>query len=163
MMKHFVKFAIVSAIVFLQVGCLKIETTLNVNKDGSGTIEESVLMSKAFVQMIKEFSQSFGDTTETEEFSLFKEDELIDAAKNYGSEVQYVSGEEISNDEWEGYRAVYSFADLNKVRLEPDPDDKISIGDESTEEQSTNEYYYFKFKPGPVAELTIDRPEIETA
>ena len=35
---------------FVLAGCLQVETTLNVKKDGSGTINEKVLFSKTFVK-----------------------------------------------------------------------------------------------------------------
>ena len=56
---------------FFIAGCLQVETTLKVKKDGSGTINEKVLFSKTFVNMIKEFAQAFQDSTSTEEFTIF--------------------------------------------------------------------------------------------
>ncbi|MCH7515854.1 MAG: hypothetical protein IIB08_01785 [Bacteroidetes bacterium] len=44
--------------------------------------------------------------------------------------------------------------------METDPNRKVEMGiDESTEK---NEYFNFKFIPGDVSELIIDRPELET-
>lgn len=37
-------------------GCLKVRTLINVNQDGTGTIEETVLMKSEFVNMMKEFA-----------------------------------------------------------------------------------------------------------
>ncbi|HEY7751480.1 MAG TPA: hypothetical protein VH917_04250 [Ignavibacteriaceae bacterium] len=153
-------FSVLFVILFLN-GCLKVETTVNVNTDGSGTIEETVFISREFADMIEEFSQSFGDTTEKEEFTLFKEDELISAAENYGEGVNYVSGEKISNDKWEGFKAVYSFSDLNTIRMKPDPDSKVSVGVEEDSLDEQKDYYYFKFTGGNVASVIIDRPDIK--
>ena len=69
------KFKTVFSFVFISLllaGCLQVDTTINVNKDGSGTINEKVLLSKTFVDMMKEFAQAFQDSASTEEFSLFK-------------------------------------------------------------------------------------------
>ena len=147
--------------VILFSGCLKVNTKININKDGSGTIEEQVLMSDAVVLMMNEFMSSFQDSTNTpEEFKLFKEDELKDKAAEYGTGVKYVSGEEVNIKGWQGYNAVYSFGDLNKIKMETDPNRKVEMGiNESTEK---NEYFNFKFIPGDVSELIIDRPELET-
>ncbi len=147
--------------VILFSGCLKVNTKININKDGSGTIEEQVLMSDAVVLMMNEFMSSFQDSTNTpEEFKLFKEDELKDKAAEYGTGVKYVSGEEVNIKGWQGYNAVYSFEDLNKIKMETDPNRKVEMGiNESTEK---NEYFNFKFIPGDVSELIIDRPELET-
>jgi hypothetical protein len=142
-------------------GCIQIETSLFVKKDGSGTINEKVVMSKTFVNMLKGFAQSFQDSTSTDEFTLFKDEEIIDDAKSYGSDVSYVSHEFINDENWEGYRAVYSFNDVSKVKLTPDPDDKVEVGMGDEKSAQAKDYYYFSFIKGDIAELIIDRPEIK--
>ncbi|MBT8379129.1 MAG: hypothetical protein KJN64_07855 [Ignavibacteria bacterium] len=149
---------IASAIIFS--GCIQIETKLFVKKDGSGTIKEKVLMSKSFVNMLKGFAQSFQDSTSEDEFTLFKDEEIKADAENYGTDVNYVSHDFIYEDNWEGYTAVYSFSDVSKIKLTPDPDDKVEVGMEEDTE-SAKDYYYFSIIKGDIAELTIDRPEIE--
>jgi hypothetical protein len=155
---RFITIAFTAAILFS--GCIQIETKLFVKKDGSGTIEERVVMSKSFVSMLKEFAQSFQDSTAQEEFVLFKEAEIMADANNYGADVHYVSHEFIYEENWEGYSAVYSFNDVSKIKLTPDPDDKVEVGMEQ-ESEAAKDYYYFSFAKGDIAELTIDRPEIE--
>jgi hypothetical protein len=145
----------------LLAGCLQVETTINVNKDGSGTINEKVLMSKTFVNMIKEFAMAFQDSASTEEFVFFKDEEIIADAKDYGEDVKYVSHTLISNDAWEGFQAVYSFSDISIVRIQPDPDSKVGVNEEEPVITVDKEYYFFKFKKGDVAELIIDRPDLE--
>ncbi len=148
--------------VTLLTGCFKVETTVKINKDGSGKIFQTVMMSKTFVEMISQFAGSFSDSSSTEEFSLFDEKEFKESAKEFGSGVQYLGGEHVSEDGWEGFRAEYAFDDLNKIRLEPEPDNKISIGmEEQNVEEEDTEYYFFKFIKGDVPEVIIDRPEIE--
>ena len=149
----------------LFTGCLQVETKLKINKDGSGTINEKVLFSKTFVNMIKNFAQSFDDSSaaDTEEFSFFKEDDIKADAKNYGENVLYVSHELINTDKWEGYIAVYSFDDISKIKIKPDPDSKVEIGNEDMESPEEEEHYFFKFISGGTPELIIDRPEIELA
>jgi hypothetical protein len=145
---------IFSIIVFS--GCLKVDTKIKLNKDGSGTIEENVLMSDAVVAMMNEFMSSFQDSsTAPEEFKLFKEDELIGKSSDYGEGVEYVSGKELIINGWNGYKAVYSFKDINQVEIETDPNTKIESG--TLDEK---EHFSFHFIPGKIAELIIDRPEL---
>lgn len=153
----------IALITVLFIGCLQVDTTINLKKDGSGTINEKVLMSKTFVNMMKEFATAFQDssTTAEEEFSFFKDDEIIADAKEYGQDVKYVSHEFISNDQWEGYEVVYSFDDISKIRIQPDPDSKMGMTEGETEVEESDEYYFFKFKKGDVSELIIDRPPID--
>ena len=153
-------------IIFLSVllaGCLQVDTTINLKKDGSGTINEKVLMSKTFVNMMKEFAMAFQDsaTAAEEEFSLFKDEDIISDATEYGDDVKYLSHSFINNDEWEGYEAIYSFDDISKIRIQPDPDSKVAMSEDETGSEDEGEYYFFKFKKGDVSELIIDRPEIE--
>jgi len=154
---------IYASLTILLVGCLQVETTINVKKDGSGTINEKVLMSKTFVNMIKEFAQAFQDSASTEEFAFFKDDEIIADAKDYGDDVKYVSHSAINNDQWEGFQAVYSFDDITKIKIQPDPDSKVGMSGEETETTTDKEYYFFKFKKGDIPELIIDRPDIDFA
>ena len=140
-------------------GCLQVDTTVYINKDGSGTIEEKVLMSDAVVEMMNEFMSSFQDSAKApEEFNLYKEEELKVKASVYGEGVEYVSGEEINIDGWQGYKAIYSFTDLNTITMETDPNAKVEL--DKNEEGKKNEYFSFKFIRGDVSELIIDRPDI---
>ena len=142
-------------------GCLQVDTTVYVTKDGSGTIEEKVLMSDAVVDMMNKFMSSFQDSTKApEEFNLYKEEELKVKASGYGEGVEYISGEEIKIDGWQGYKAIYSFEDINTITMETDPNTKVEL--DKNEEGKKNEYFSFKFIQGDVSELIIDRPEIKS-
>lgn len=146
--------------VILFSGCLKVNSNVIINKDGSGTLEEQVLMSDAVIAMMNEFMSSFQDsTTAPEEFKLFKEDELKSKASEYGEGVKYISGEEIKIDGWRGYKAIYSFEDLNKIKMETDPNTKVENPQDDGHE---TEYFSFKFIPGDIAELIIDRPDLSS-
>ena len=160
-MKKLKSFATIVLLTYIFSGCLQISTKINVQKDGSGTINEKVLMSKTFINMMKEFAQAFQDSTSTEEFSFFKDDEIIADAKDYGDEVKYVSHNFVKDDNWEGYEAIYSFDDITKIKIDPDPDSKVGMGDGVESAGESTDYYFFKFNKGDVAELIIDRPPIE--
>ncbi len=146
--------------VILFSGCIKVKSNVVINKDGSGILEEQVLMSDAVVAMMNEFMSSFQDSTSApDEFKLFKEDELQTKASEYGEGVKYVSGEEVKIEGWQGYKAIYSFEDLNKLKMETDPNTKVE--NPQDDEQET-EYFSFKFTPGDIAELIIDRPSLSS-
>ena len=158
-MKYFKIFFALLLPLTIFTGCLQVDTTVKLNKNGSGTIEEIVMMSSMVVQMMNQFMNSMPDSSgEKQEFKLFKEDELKDKASNYGDGVKYVSGKEISKDGWEGYKAVYSFKDINKLRMDTDPNKKVELDEGGTEVE--NDYFSFRFKPGNIAELIIDRPDV---
>lgn len=139
-------------------GCIRVDTKVKLNKDGSGTIEEKVLMSELVIQMMNQFMNSMPDSSgEKEQFSLFKEDDLKNKVSNYGKDVKYISGKEIKQNGWEGYQAVYSFEDINTLTMDANPNSKVDMDDGDS--GAEDDYYTFKFKPGNVAELIINRPE----
>ena len=160
-MKH-VKYLFVGIIFSLFLtGCLQVSTTVNLNKDGSGTIEEIFVMKTEVINMMKEFAMAF-DSAKTEEFNMFNEKELIDKAINYGEGVEYVSGEKITMDNYEGFKAIYSFKDINKLKLNPSPEDKIPYGaelGEVEEEKSAEDLLKFNFKKGNPSSLVINFPK----
>lgn len=149
-----------SAMVFS--GCLQVETTVNVNKDGSGTIEEIFVMKNEVINMMKDFAMAF-DSTQTEEFNIFNESELKEKAGNYGEGVKYLSGEKIKMDNYEGFKAVYSFADINKLKINPSPEDKIPYGAElgETEDESADDLLRFNFNKGNSSTLVINFPKLQ--
>lgn len=137
-------------------GCLEVNTTIHLNTDGSGKIEESVLMSSQVVQMLSAFAGSFDSTaTDTNKFSLFKEDELIADTAKYGAGIKYISGKELKADGKEGYTALYSFTDINNLKINQNPNSKIDMEGIKFEEDSTNESLQFKFIKGEPSFLTI--------
>lgn len=158
-MKNFKIFFVLLLPVTIFTGCLQVDTTVKLNKDGSGTIEEKVMMSSMVVQMIKQFMNSMPDSSgEKQEFNLFNEDELRSKVSEYGEGVKYVSGSKLSKDGWEGYKAVYSFKDINNLRMDTNPNKKVELDEGSSEVE--NDFFSFRFKPGNIAELIIDRPDV---
>ena len=146
---------------FLLSGCIEVNTTIKINADGSGTVEERVLMSGEIINMIKEFSSSFDSSGTAEEFTLFNETELKDKAVEMGKGVQYISGSKITEDGKEGYKAVYSFKDINTLRLDQNPTSLIheSPGMEMAMEEK--EYIAFSFIKGIPSEVIINMPVSE--
>lgn len=141
-------------------GCLQVDTKLNLKQNGSGTIEEIFLMKSSVVNMMKELALAF-DSSKTDGFNLFNEEELKAKASNFGEGVKYLSGEKIKNDNYEGFKVIYSFADINKVKINPAQEDKIPFGDEliNNEKATSDEYLRFNFKKGNPSTLVINFPK----
>lgn len=141
-------------------GCIDVKTKIKVNKDGSGTIEETMLMSGEMVQMMKQFMSGFGaDSTNTQKFNLYNEEELRNKASDYGEGVQFLSGKELKKDGKEGYTAIYGFADLNKLRFDQNPDSKMPEGVEAAEQEpKEKDYITFKFDRNDGSEIIINMP-----
>ena len=117
-MKRLLQLSLLISALLILNGCIDVQTRINVNKDGSGTIRETMLLSRETVMMLQGFKSGFGDSAKSkDDIDLFKENELRKKAADYGSGVTYVSGEKISKDGQEGYTVLYKFKDINKLRM----------------------------------------------
>jgi len=105
-------------IVLLLAGCFQTHTVIFLNADGSGTIEETVLLASYAVNMIA----GFGSTDSTQAFSLIDEDKLMARADSLGEGVTFSGVEELTENGFEGYVATYAFTDINQIRLEDNSD-----------------------------------------
>jgi len=142
-------------------GCIEIQTKVNINKDGSGTVEENVLMSKEMIQMLNEFMSGFAsDTVQAEGFKLYNEEDLKRREAELGEGVKLVSGSEIKIENKEGYEVTYSFTDLNKLKIDQSPDSKIP-DDATGVEIKDKRYITFSFNKGTTSEVKINLPEVK--
>lgn len=143
-------------------GCLKVRTLINVNQDGTGTIEETVLMKSEFVKMMKEFAGKMNTDGSKKDFSLFDKEEFAKKSSDYGKGVSFQSGKLIKEKNFEGFIVVYSFKDINQLKINPDPEKKISFGFGDTVEQptpQTKDLLTFKFRKGDPSSLEINFPK----
>jgi hypothetical protein len=159
MKRTFTKIVLFLVTALFFTGCLEVDTTIHLNKDGSGTLEETVLMSSTVVQMLSSFATSFDSTSaDTNKFTLFRPDELINDTVKYGSGIKYVSGKEVKEDGREGYNVVYSFDNINKLKVNQNPNSKIDMQGMESEEDTTQEFLHFDFEPGNPSTLSIKLP-----
>lgn len=149
-------FLSIGLILLTLTGCLQVKTTVNLNRDGSGTIEEYVLMKTEMINMMKEFVMTF-DSTKADSFDIFNVQELKEKAELYGKDVKYVSGEKITAAGYEGYKVIYSFKDISKININTSPEDKTMFGSHS--EDSADRSLKFNFKKGNPASLAIIFPK----
>lgn len=157
-MKYLLKIFSIFLIGLLFSGCIDVHYKMTLKSDGSGTIEETVYMNAAMVQMIKGFMAMGNQDGEQEEFSLLDEVELRNEAMEMGEGVEYVSGEKLEDNGREGYRALYTFTDINKIKMDQDVSDKApSMGEEG--EEITEDDITFTFTEGNPATLIINMPE----
>lgn len=154
-MKNYFIFSFIVLFLVFQ-GCLEIKTLITVHKDGSGTIEEIVIMNEKVIEMMKGFSEAFSsDSTQKPEFNIFDEKNLKERAATFGEGVTYTSGEKIQEGNREGFRALYSFRNLNNITLRKVPQDQVPL----MLSESTANDFSFKFKKGTPSEITIIIPE----
>lgn len=141
-------------------GCIEINTLITVNKDGSGTVEETVLLTREVINMISEFQKSFSDSTsETKPFEFYNPEELEGQASNFGGKVKYLSSHEVSTENKSGYVVTYGFSDINELKINQNPDSRVKLEAVSEEPEVVKEFVTFSFKKGEPAEVRIRMPE----
>ena len=147
--------------VFLVSACLDVDMKIKVKPDGSGTIEEHVLLSNDVVDMLSSFGEVDSEGNK-ETFEIYNEEELRSKAIEIGEGAKFIGGEKISADGKQGYRAVYEFPDITKIRVNQSPDSKLPEGTVDDGESDENgEFITFNFSKGNPAILKINLPGME--
>ncbi len=151
------------------IGCLQSDTLIKVKSDGSGTIEETFMMKKEIVQMMQGMAGQMmggGEAKPSKQpkaeggFDLFDEAKLKKEAADKGEGVTYISGQKFATDQFEGYKAIYAFADINKLQYNQNPSDNMPSkpgGDAKSADEK--EYITFAFTKGKPATLVVRMPE----
>ncbi|MCK5052132.1 MAG: hypothetical protein KAS53_10450 [Candidatus Cloacimonetes bacterium] len=140
-------------------GCFQIERVIHVNKNGSGTIEETVLMSQEFINQMKQMAASFGGgeiEEKKDESEYHNVEDLKKDALKMGEGVKYVSSKSMEKDGKLGYYVIYSFDDITTIRIDENPADNMMSSSGMGEDK---EDMYFKFNKGKISELTIIFPQ----
>lgn len=142
----------------LLTGCINSATLIRLKADGSGTIEQTTLMNtQAFKGMLGGLEAQGAKPAGP----VFNEADLQKQAARMGG-VKYVSSEPIKGaNGFEGMKAIYSFDDINQVRVDQDPNLSGSTGGGSftTEPSSKNPVIFAFAKTGANPVLTVTFPD----
>ncbi len=148
------------SVVLLFTGCLDMRTIISVNKDGSGTVEQRFLMQKQFVEMLQGMAAMSGEGQDDSEGSfMYKPEELKANAAGMGKGVRFKTAEPLETSSMEGYRVVYSFSDINTLRVNQNPGDAVPAPSDDGDGEQAPEYLTFSFKKGPTATVQIHLPD----
>lgn len=130
----------------LMSSCILVQTTVRVNKDGSGSLEQKILMR----------DPGMGGSSRN---TAFDENELRKNAAAFGAGVTYKSARPATENEMEGYVVFYDFKDITSLRIDPSLGGAILNDlDMFRSGQAEKELITFSFKPGKPAELVIHNP-----
>lgn len=100
-------------------GCFQMTTVVKVNGDGSGTIDHTMLVTRAALAQLRNFSALGGGRGQ--QIDLTSEDQARSMADTLGPGVAYVSSEPIDTPLGEGRHALYTFRDISQVRISQQP------------------------------------------
>jgi len=154
----FVRLVVLACVSTLATGCINSATLLKIKPDGSGTIEQTVLMN---TQALRPMMQGLEQQGAKPAGPVVNEADLKRAAERMGG-VTYVSAEPMKGPNgFEGTKAIYSFADINKVRIDQDPNISGSTsGGFAAPAKPEDEAVSFKHvRAGGVSTLTVTFPD----
>lgn len=109
--------------------CLEITSTVTVNKDGTATIEETVLLGAQLSAMM----QAGGGQGDQLKGLVMSDDDAKERAKKLGEGVTVKSREEVKADGKSGVKVTFAVADLAKLKyvpFEPKQEGKPESGSE---------------------------------
>lgn len=101
-------------------GCLQTETKIKVEKDGSGTVEQRVIMRKDIVEMMQGMQTAMGGTASGGS-GVFNEEKLKEDASQMGPGVRMLEARPITTDAGSGYMVRYGFTDINRLKVPETP------------------------------------------
>lgn len=97
--------------------CIETHQTLNLKKDGSGTLVEETMMGAQMVAMMQLGAGQPGAPDPIAEME--DEQQYKDKAAGYGEGVEFEKLEKVEKNGGKGVKVTYKFKDVNKVRFEP--------------------------------------------
>jgi hypothetical protein len=157
---------------FAMSGCLKVKQLVVVNPDGSGSIVVSTAFPPDTVAMMSQMSalQNLGGDQSGASAApatdiFYNEDQLRDAAAQFGEGVTLQKSEKIEKDGTRGAIAVYEFKDISRVKL--NTRQNMQMGEAMTAlksgvDASGGDFIRFAFAKGDPSRLTILMPQFKS-
>jgi hypothetical protein len=142
-------------------GCMDVTTTITVNKDGSGTITETMYMGAMMQQMMTQMMGGMGGGGNAP-----PPEQPIDVAKykakagKMGNGVTFVSAKKVKKEDGaSGEQAIYSFSDVTKVKLQSEPEKPGGGKPQGGMGGKKPKSITFDFTKGDTAKLTLNMPQ----
>lgn len=100
-------------------GCLRSYSMLTVNRDGSGTIADTVLFSPRLVQMMESFGAIDGvESSESQSKQLWNDSTISADAEKIGPGVTVKKVDTLTLGGYKGYVALFDVKDVTKISLD---------------------------------------------
>jgi hypothetical protein len=164
-MNNVMKVIVLLVFVACIAGCFNSDITIRVAPDGSGFIEENMLLSQETITMLKNLTHGLESALGPQQsadlsFSrFFNEEEFKKRALTMGEGISFLSGKTIDSPDGQGYQAVYRFIDISKLKYNNQQDSNIAIKSSDTRTSLPGNLLQFSFQRGDPAVLTIKMPQ----
>jgi len=163
MKKKIMLFLVFGFAILLLSGCYHVMIKVNINPDGSGTLEEKFLVSDFISEMgMGEQDNDQARTSEDLE-QIYDEEALTKNGLNYGEGLVLKERKIISANEQSdltGYKAIYEFTDITKIRIDENFSSKLDMntGMMGSMSESAVRYITFDLARGKTNNLSINFP-----
>ncbi|MGZ3608346.1 MAG: hypothetical protein ACXU9J_10555 [Syntrophales bacterium] len=156
-------------------GCIQDTIVVHVKPNGSGTIDETSLLSNSMFDVMESVAGSMtGPSKEggsQEEAKQTRDDVIARMVKvaekradTFGAKVKFISAKPVKTDTGSGYNAVYAFQDINEVMINQNPGTRMDGEKTQRSDSLRDEYILFKFIEGLSSKLIVTLPaQRETA
>jgi hypothetical protein len=114
-----IRSALVTVAALPLAGCFQASTVINVKADGSGTIEQRLLITDAAMEQLRAFAILGGGNAANADPT--SEAQARSLAGLLGPGVTYVSSTPITADKAQGRDSVYAFTDITKLHISEQP------------------------------------------
>ncbi|WP_396624291.1 hypothetical protein [Luteitalea sp.] len=115
---RYVKMAVLALVAAAAVGCISIDSVVKIKADGSGTMEQTMLINSSAMGMMG--MMGGGDAKAAPKIdpaTIFSKEKLQAQAAELGEGVTFVSSEPVTQGDMKGVRAVYAFKDFNTLKV----------------------------------------------
>ncbi|HVO68185.1 MAG TPA: hypothetical protein VMT12_17045 [Syntrophales bacterium] len=166
-------------VIFLS-GCIQDDIVIHIKPDGSGAIEETSLLSNNMIAVMESLAGGMTDSGKQKSDQDNKDaakanpqkdekkihDEIMaklvkdaeDRAETFGAGVKFKSAKAVKTETGSGYTAVYTFQDINLVKVNQNPSDKVDLERADKGGSAKEEPLMFKFAKGSPSRLVISFP-----
>jgi len=140
--------------------CVDIDTTIRIHADGTGILEEQVLVNRETLEQVRQQYQQSLEKQGRMPLSgqmpeLFDEQRLRMRAPSLGQGVTYLYAKKLERAETRGYRAFYGFDDIERLTINQDPGFRARGPAREQPDDPAAPQVGFRFEPGQPATLSI--------
>lgn len=116
------KLAMCTLLAAWTTACISVDSVVKVKADGSGTIEQTMLINSSAMGMMSmmgggQGQDGAGATPKLDPNTIFSADKLKSEAANLGEGVTFVSSSPVTSGEMKGVKAIYAFKDFNTLKV----------------------------------------------
>lgn len=151
-----VRSVLIGSLALMLSGCINSTSLVRVKPDGSGTIEQTMLVNAA---AIKGMMAGMGPGQVKESPGVLNEAEFKRTAERMG--VRPVSLTPVKDGTFEGAKAVFAFDDITKIRLDQDP--QVGPGAAMTKTGSPIKFALTKQGGSSVLTISVDEKSVASA